>query len=135
MKPATLIQFAGFLHLGLLAAGLTMPRAVNLRHHLASLPGFIRRLFWVYYVFIGFTFCSLGAASILLPQQIVTGGPMARAFCLFAAVFWAMRLGVAIFVFDVHPYLTNSFYRLGYHLTNVVFAALPLIYGWVAWRN
>src|SRR5580765_2030142 len=44
-----LLQFAGLLHLGLLCAGLMMPRVVGLRIHLARLPSFIRRLFWVYY--------------------------------------------------------------------------------------
>src|SRR5207244_5420685 len=64
MKTATLtllIQFAGLLHLGLIAAGLTMPRAVNLRTHLAPLPNFIRQLFWVYYSFIGLCLISFGA--------------------------------------------------------------------------
>lgn len=135
MKPSTLIQIAGLLHFGLLCAGLTMPRAVNLRHHLSALPVFIRQLFWVYYVFVGFTFCSLGLASILLSKQITEGGPLARAFCLFTFAFWTMRLVVAMFIFDVRPYLTNWSYRAGYQLTNVVFAILPLIYGWMAWRN
>jgi hypothetical protein len=30
-----------------------MPRVVHLRDHLRPLPIFIRRLFWVYYAFIG----------------------------------------------------------------------------------
>jgi hypothetical protein len=48
MKTATLVtllQIAGLLHLGLVWAGATMPRAVDLGHHLAPLPPFIRRLF------------------------------------------------------------------------------------------
>jgi len=56
MNPNTLtllLQFAGLLHLGLLSAGLLMPGVVELPTHLAGLPEFIRRLFWVYYAFIG----------------------------------------------------------------------------------
>ena len=37
-----LLQVAGLLHLGLLCAGLWMPKVVGLREHLATLPGFIR---------------------------------------------------------------------------------------------
>ena len=51
------------------------------------------------------------------------------------AVFWTVRLGVATFVFDVRPYLTSPFWRLGYQATNLVFIFLPIIYAWAAWRG
>ena len=53
MKLTALLQLAGLLHLGLTLAGATMPRVVGLRAHVATLPEFVRRLFWVYYGFIG----------------------------------------------------------------------------------
>ena len=37
-----LLQIAGVLHLGLMCAGLLMPRVVGMRGHLAALPPFIR---------------------------------------------------------------------------------------------
>ena len=63
-----MLQIAGVLHIGLIAAGALMPRAVNLRANLAPLPTFIRRLFWVYYTFIGLCLVSFGALTILLPR-------------------------------------------------------------------
>ena len=48
--------------------------------------------------------------------------------CLFMATFWTLRLIAATFVFDVRPYLTNTFWRVGYHATNVVFIYLPVVY-------
>ena len=48
------------------------------------------------------------------------------------AVPFLMRLCLAAFVFDVSSYLTSAFWKIGYHATNVVFALLPMIYGWVA---
>jgi hypothetical protein len=41
-----LLHIAGVLHLGLMCAGLLMPRVVGM--HLAALPPFLRQLFWVY---------------------------------------------------------------------------------------
>jgi hypothetical protein len=32
------------------------------------------------------------------------------------------------FVFDMRPYLTNRFRRVGYHAINIVFAYLPIVY-------
>ena len=135
MKLVTGLQLAGLMHLGLIAAGALMPRAVGLRHHVAALPAFIRQLFWVYYSFIALFLLGFGAFSYFLASELASGTALARAVCGFLAVFWTVRLLVAAFVFDVRPYLTGAFWKLGYRATNVVFALLPVIYGWVAWAG
>jgi hypothetical protein len=130
-----LLQIAGVLHLGLICAGALMPRAVNLRAHLATLPIFIRKLFWVYYGFIALCLVSFGLITIGFADALAAGNGLARAFCVFLAVFWTLRLVAATFIFDVRPYLTNGLWRLGYHATNVVFIYLPIVYGWAAWKG
>jgi hypothetical protein len=130
-----LLQFAGLMHLGLMCAGALMPRAVNLKNNLAALPPFIRRLFWVYYVFIGLCLVSFGVMTFTFAGTLAAGSGLARALCVFLALFWTVRLVAATFVFDVRPYLTNNAWRLGYHATNIVFIYLPLVYAWVAWKG
>jgi len=115
-------------------AGATMPGAVNLRGHLAALPPFIRQLYWVYYVFIGLSLLGFGSLTFFFAPALAGGAPLARALCAFMAAFWALRLFAAAFVFDVRPYLTAWFYRLGYHATNATFIYLIAIYAWVALR-
>ena len=61
--------------------------------------------------------------------------PLARALCAFFALFWTLRLVAATFVFDLRPYLTNRYRRIGYHATNIVFAYLPIVYGIAAISN
>jgi hypothetical protein len=39
-----------------------------------------------------------------------------------------LRLIVATFVFDMRPYLTSTYRRVGYHALNLVFAYLPVVY-------
>lgn len=112
-----------------------MPRAVNLRSHIAVLPPFIRRLFWVYYTFIALCLVSFGLATVTFAGTLAAGGALARAVCAFLAVFWTVRLFVATFVFDLRPYLTNNFKRLGYHATNIVFAYLPVVYALAALKG
>ncbi len=129
-----LLQIAGVLHLGLMAAGLLMPRVVNLRAHLASLPSFVRRLFWVYYSFIALCLVGFSAITIVFADTLAAGGGLARALCAFLAAFWTLRLIAATFVFDLRPYLTSGYRRLGYHATNVVFAVLPVVYALAASR-
>jgi hypothetical protein len=123
-----LLKVAGLLHLGLLCAGLLMPRVVGLRAHLATLPRFIRRLFWVYYVFIGLCLVSFGLLTFTFAGTLAEGSTLARALCLFLAAFWALRLIAATFVFDLSPYLTNLYRRIGYHAINLVFVYLPVVY-------
>jgi hypothetical protein len=130
-----LLQFAGILHLGLLCAGASMPRAVNLRQHIATLPTFIRRLFLVYFIFIGLMLVGFGVLTFLFAGAMAAGEPLGRALCVLMLVFWTIRLGVAAFVFDVEPYLTNWFYRLGYQATNLIFVYLVVVYGLTSWKG
>jgi hypothetical protein len=127
-----LLQVAGVLHLGLMCAGLLMPRVVGMRRHLAALPPFIRQVFWVYYAFIGLCLASFSLISIAFAGTLAGGGSLARALCAFVAVFWTLRLVAGMFVFDLRPYLTNSYRRIGYHALNIVFAYLPVVYGLAA---
>ena len=127
-----LLQIAGVLHVGLMAAGLLMPQVVSMRAHLAALPPFLRQLFWVYYAFIALCLVSFSVITIVFADTLAAGGTFARALCAFFAAFWMLRLIVATFVFDVSPYLTSRYRRLGYHATNLVFAYLPVVYALAA---
>lgn len=134
MKATTLIQIAGGLHLGLLWAGATMPKSVRLSHHLAGLPPFVRRLFWVYWTFVGLVLLGMGTITFLYAPVLAAGEPLARALSTFLALFWTLRLAVAAFVFDVRRYLTCWYYRLGYHGTTATFIYLTALYTWLAFR-
>jgi hypothetical protein len=123
-----LLQLAGILHLGLLCAGAMMPGVVDLRAHLRTVPRFIRQLFWIYYSFIGLCLVSFGCLTFVLAGTLAAGGILARALCTFFALFWTLRLIAATFVFDLRPYLTNVFRRVGYHAINIVFVYLPVVY-------
>jgi len=129
-----LLQIAGVLHLGLMGAGLLMPRVVGMRDHLAALPPFIRQLFWVYYCFIALCLVGFSIITFAFADTLAAGGQLARALCAFLAVFWTLRLVAGTLVFDMRPYLTSRAHRLGYHAINVAFAYLPIVYGLAASR-
>ena len=135
MNPTLILKLTELTYLGLLAAGLLMPGIVGLRQHLGALPRFIRQLFWVYHSFIGLSLLCFGLGTFFLADQLATGTPLARAVCGFLALFWTVRFVAGTFVFDLRPYLTNRWRRIGYHATNVVFALLPAIYAWAAWKG
>src|SRR4051812_13152854 len=100
----TLLKLAGLLHVILVWAGASMPSAVQLGSHLAVLPSFIRRLFYVYYAFIGVLLIGFGALTFLFAAALATGSGLGRAICILLVVFWSLRLFAAAFIFDVRPY-------------------------------
>ena len=127
-----LLQIAGVLHLGLMGAGLLMPQVVRMRWHLATLPPFIRQLFWVYYSFIALCLVGFSVLTIAFAGTLAAGGTLARALCLFFTLFWTLRLIAGTFVFDMRPYLTSRARRAGYHALNLVFVYLPAVYALAA---
>lgn len=129
-----LLQVAGILHLGLICAGLLMPRVVDLRGHLAAMPLFIRQLFWVYYAFIGLCLVSFCVITLTFAETLAAGSDLARALCAFFALFWTVRLIAGTFIFDLSPYLTNGYRRAGLMAANIVFAFLPFVYALAAVR-
>jgi hypothetical protein len=123
-----LLQAAALLHLGLICAGASMPKAVGLRTNLAVLPEFIRRLFLVYYAFIGLMLVGFGTLTFVFAEAMARGEPVARGLCILLTAFWALRLIAAAFIFDVRPYLTNWFYRIGYQALNLAFIYILAVY-------
>src|SRR5436189_2208607 len=87
-----LLQVAGVLHLGLMCAGLLMPQVVGMRTHLATVPPFIRQLFWVYYSFIALCLVGFCIITIAFADTLAAGGNLARALCAFLALFWTVAL-------------------------------------------
>ena len=135
MTIILLLKLAALAHLGIMAAGLLMPRVVDLWKHLRPLPDFVRKLFWVYYAFIGLCLAGFGAGTLVFAEDLASGSPLARAVCGFLAVFWTARFFVAVFIFDLRPYLTSVWRRVGLVMANTVFACLPILYAFIALKG
>lgn len=127
-----LLQLAAALQLSILIASSLTPRALDWRSNLRSLHPFLRRLFWVYGVFIVMVIIAFAALTFRHADAMAAGEPVARSLCVFIALFWAARLFVQFFIFDARPFLTSWIYKIGYHALSVIFSLLVLVYGWVS---
>ncbi len=134
MNAELLLKLASLTYLGLIAAGLLMPRVTGLWADAKKMSPFAQGLFRTYYAFIGLCLVGFGLGSWFYARELAAGTPLARAACGFLTVFWTIRLVAAIWVLDVRPYLTNLGWRIGYQATNLVFSALPFLYAWLALR-
>ena len=126
------LRFAAALHFAVLIASALTPGALDWKSNLATLHPFLRKLFWVYGGFIVLVIVSFGTLTMLFARQLVEGDGLSRGFAAMVAVFWLARLGVQLFVFDARPFLTNWFYKAGYHALTLVFIVFVLVFGWVA---
>jgi hypothetical protein len=128
----TSLQLAAGLQFSILIASALVPRVLDWRRNLASLDPFLRKLFWVYGIFIVLVIIGFAVLTAVHADSIATGQPMARSLSAFIAIFWLARLAVQITVFDPRAFLKTWFYKTGYHALTVIFALLVLIYGWAA---
>lgn len=127
-----LILVGGVLHFLTLIASAMVPRTLDWKGELAKLSPFLRRLFWVYGVFIVLTIAAFGVLSAVNYRELAAGGTLARSVCTFVAVFWGLRILVQLFVFDASEYLTTWFYKAGYHCLTLVFLYQTAVYGYCA---
>jgi hypothetical protein len=124
-----LLQLAAALQLLILIASASTPRVLDWRKNLAVLHPFLRKLFWVYGVFVVMVIIAFAALTLRHADAMAAREPVARSLCLFIAIFWGARLLVQFAIFDARPFLTNWFYKTGFHALTIIFAFLTFVYG------
>jgi len=128
MNLQHLIFVGGILHFGILLASACVPQVLDWKSSLAKLDPLSRQLIWVHGAFIVLVIIGFGLLSVALPAELASGTPLARAMCVFIAIFWASRLAVQFFVFDAKPFLKNAFLKIGYHGLTLVFLYHAVVY-------
>ena len=127
MKP--LLHLAAAAQLLILIASALTPKVLDWRENLTVLHPFLRKLFWVYGTFIVMVIMAFATLTFRHADAMAAREPVARSLCLFIAIFWGARLFVQFAIFDVRPFLTTWFYKIGYHGLAIIFAFLTLVYG------
>ena len=124
-----LLQLAAALQLLILIASASTPRVLDWRKNLAVLHPFLQKLFWVYGVFVVMVIIAFAVLTFRHIDAMAAREPVARSLCLFIAIFWGARLLVQFAIFDARPFLTNWFYKTGFHALTIIFAFLTFVYG------
>jgi hypothetical protein len=124
-----LLQLAAAVQLLILIASASTPRVLDWRKNLAVLHPFLRKLFWVYGVFVVMVIIAFAVLTLRHADAMAAREPVARSLCLFIAIFWGARLLVQFAIFDARPFLTNWFYKTGFHALTIIFAFLTFVYG------
>jgi len=123
-----LIFLAGIGQLGVLVASTLVPIRLDWRRTLSDLPRLHRQMYLIYGGYVVLGIVTLGLTSLLLPSELASGSALASAFCIYATLFWGIRLALQS-VLDAKPYLTTWWLRAGYHMLTILFTSFTAIFG------
>ena len=127
-----LIVISGVLHLGTLLGSAQVPRELRFKEDLPKLNPMLRHWVLVAGGYLVFNIVAFGLISLIFRAELAERTTLARVFCGYVSLFWAMRLVIQFFLFDAKPYLRNWVLKLGYHGLTLVFTWQTVVYGWVA---
>jgi len=128
-----LIVLAGAGQLALAAASLAIPRILGWREETAKLQPLTRRVFWTYAVYIWSFNVAFGLLSVLAPERLLDGAPLAAAVCAFIALYWGARLVVQFAWFGRAGGPAGIRYRLAEAALVALFVYLTVVYTAAAW--
>jgi len=127
------LRLAGLGQFSILIASSIVPFRLNWKQDLASLPTLHRQMYWTYGGYVVLGIVALAGMCVACAEELASGSRLGRAVCAYGAVFWGVRLSLQA-VFDVTPFLTATWLRLGYHTLTGLFLFFTIIYLWAAFQ-
>jgi hypothetical protein len=122
---------AGFAQLSVLIGASLVPFRLRWKETFAALPRLQRQMYWVYGGFAVMSIIALGLITIFNAEALASGSALARSFCLYAAVFWGVRL-LLVNVLDVKEHLTTWWLTAGYWGLTVLFVFFTITFAYAA---
>jgi hypothetical protein len=127
------LRAAGVFHFITVALAHFTPIPADWDESVARLPEVHRRFAIAQNVFIGATMLVIGAISLFLARELISGSILARTICAAAALWWSARLAVLPWL-RVRAELTTPLLRAGFVLLHLECASFAVAYGWLAVR-
>jgi hypothetical protein len=122
---------AGIGQLSVLVGASLVPFRLKWAKTFRALPCLQRQMYWVYGGFAVMSIIALGLITLVNPDELASGTFLARSFCLYATIFWGVRLWL-VTVLDVKEHLTAWWLTAGYCLLNILFACFTVVFAWAA---
>ena len=129
------LLFAGFGLLVLTIASFWIPRILGWREKLGDLSPLMRELFWTYAAYILASHCFFTTLSFFFREWLLSGTPAAAAMSSFICLWWAVRVYLQFFGFDLAEVEDTLFNRLAKLLLTLLFLYLMTIFAILVWWN
>jgi hypothetical protein len=129
MSLAWHLRLAGAALIALALLHATFPRRFAWRDELPRLSLLNRQVFVVHTFFIAVVLLLFGGASLFLADELLAGGRLARSVLGAFTVFWSLRLGVQLFVYDRALWRGNPAHTRVHAGLTLFWSYLVLVYG------
>ena len=130
-----LLRVAGAGHLALAAASTQAPTVLDWKTELASLRPLNRQIFTTQAAYILAINICFGLLSLLAPELILEGTPLATLVCGFICVYWAVRVVLQLIYFDASDAPQGLKYKVAEWGFLAVFICFALVFGWALYFN
>ena len=123
-----LIWVAGAIHAGIVLANMPLPERLRVREKLASVPPFLRQIFYVHWVYIVLVVALFSALCFGFARDLAGGSALGRFLSAFLGGFWLLRILLQCFYYDTEVRRANRALDALYLLALVLLCG---IFGWV----
>ena len=96
----SLIWLAGGIHAAIVLANIPLPRKLQVKHNLSSVPGFLRQVFYVHWFYIVLIVALFAVLCFAFAPELAGGSALGRFLSAFIAGFWLLRLALQWFFYD-----------------------------------
>lgn len=128
----TLIILCGIGHIALGLGSLVIPKMLNWKSSLSSVPTLIRQIFWTYAGYILAINIFFGIISLFYTDELLSGSGLSKAMLLLIGVYWLSRVIIQFVYFDKTGIPDKFIYKVGEIVLVTLFMAFTLIYGYAA---
>ena len=130
-----LVVLGGLNQLGIALGSLAIPKVLGWREEANKLNGLTRSVFWTYAGYIWSAHVAFALLSLLAPDLLLDGTPLARCVAGFMAVWWGARIVLQFTFFDRSAAPQGKLYTLGEVALVGAFVANTALYTAVAARG
>jgi len=129
------LRLAGLSLLGLFVLNFFVPARFKWAEELPRLSLINRRIFHMHAVFIAFILLLSGLLLVLLPHELITPTPLARAVLGGLAAFWGLRLWMQWFMYDRELWHGKRFETAMHFAFSGLWIFLTATFAVTLWRN
>ncbi len=95
-----MIWGAGAVHVGIIAANSALPGRLRVREGMASVPEFLRQIFYVHWIYIVIVVGLFAALCFGFAPELAGASALGRFLSAFMAGFWLLRIVLQVFYYD-----------------------------------
>lgn len=122
------LMIGGWSLVALSIASLWIPKALGWREKLAGLTPLMRELWWTYSIYVWSSHVFFAILALGFGDWLMGGSSAAMAMCAFMLLWWAVRLWLQFFGFDLSEIERTVANRVAKHLLTLLFIGLVVLY-------